>query len=187
MGETHVGTMGPRSFVGELGLLNGQGAFLSARATKAGRMLRVSRSRLRVLMAEDDELCDIILHALWARREILRTGPAALTLKLVGPRSSREFLALRRFAERVDLVHTAIELAPGDLVVLNDTRVLPARLPGRKASGGACELLLERVLDGRRILAQARASKGLKPGTRIELPGGARAVALERPMPGIRH
>jgi S-adenosylmethionine:tRNA ribosyltransferase-isomerase len=71
-------------------------------------------------------------------------------------------------------------LNAGDLVVLNDTRVLPARLRGRKASGGACELLLERILDGRRILAQARASKGLKPGTRIELPGGARAVALER-------
>ncbi len=64
--------------------------------------------------------------------------------------------------------------------MLNDTRVLPARLRGRKASGGACELLLERILDGRRILAQARASKGLKPGTRIELPGGASAVAIER-------
>ncbi len=71
-------------------------------------------------------------------------------------------------------------LNAGDLVVLNDTRVLPARLRGRKASGGACELLLERILDGRRLLAQARASKGLKPGTRIELPGGAIAVAIER-------
>ena len=71
-------------------------------------------------------------------------------------------------------------LNAGDLIVLNDTRVLPARLRGRKASGGACELLLERVMDGRRVLAQVRASKGLKPGTRIELPGGARAVAVER-------
>ena len=71
-------------------------------------------------------------------------------------------------------------LNAGDLVVLNDTRVLPARLQGRKASGGSCELLLERILDGRRILAQARASKGLKPGTRIDLPGGASAVAVAR-------
>lgn len=69
---------------------------------------------------------------------------------------------------------------PGDLLVLNDTRVLPARLRGRKASGGACELLLERLLDERRFLAQARASKGLKPGARIALPGGATAVALAR-------
>jgi S-adenosylmethionine:tRNA ribosyltransferase-isomerase len=71
-------------------------------------------------------------------------------------------------------------LNAGDLVVLNDTRVLPARLRGRKASGGSCELLLERILDARRILAQARASKGLKPGARIELPGGASAVAIAR-------
>jgi len=71
-------------------------------------------------------------------------------------------------------------LRPGDLLVLNDTRVLPARLEGRKATGGACEILLERVLDERRFLAQARASKGLKPGARVALPAGATAVALAR-------
>ncbi len=74
----------------------------------------------------------------------------------------------------------ALLLRPGDLLVLNDTRVLPARLPGRKASGGACELLLERILDGGRILAQARSSKGLRPGARIELPAGAIAETLAR-------
>ena len=71
-------------------------------------------------------------------------------------------------------------LLPGDLLVVNDTRVLPARVLGRKASGGACELLLERILDTRRILAQARASKGLRPGTSISLPGGATAVVIAR-------
>lgn len=71
-------------------------------------------------------------------------------------------------------------LRPGDLLVLNDTRVLPARLHGRKASGGACEILLERLLDERRFLAQARSSKGFKAGTRIELPAGAAAVVLAR-------
>jgi len=71
-------------------------------------------------------------------------------------------------------------LRPGDLLVVNDTRVLPARLLGRKASGGACELLLERILDPRRILAQARASKGLRPGTSISLPGGATARVIAR-------
>src|SRR5262245_32584440 len=68
-------------------------------------------------------------------------------------------------------------LRPGDLLVLNDTRVLPARLIGRKASGGACELLLERILKGGRILVQARASKGLRPGTRLDLPAGPHAIA----------
>jgi len=72
------------------------------------------------------------------------------------------------------------QLVRGDLLVLNDTRVLPARLAGRKASGGACELLLERVLDARRILAQARASKGLRAGTMIVLPAGAIATVIAR-------
>jgi S-adenosylmethionine:tRNA ribosyltransferase-isomerase len=71
-------------------------------------------------------------------------------------------------------------LRPGDLLVLNDTRVLPARLSGRKASGGACEILLERILDDRRFLAQARASKGLRPGTTVALPAGAVARVLAR-------
>lgn len=71
-------------------------------------------------------------------------------------------------------------LRAGDLLVLNDTRVLPARILGRKETGGACELLLERILDERRFLAQARASKGLKAGARIALPAGATAVALAR-------
>jgi S-adenosylmethionine:tRNA ribosyltransferase-isomerase len=71
-------------------------------------------------------------------------------------------------------------LRAGDLLVLNDTRVLPARLHGRKVSGGACEILLERIIGTTRILAQARASKGLKPGARIELPAGACAVVVGR-------
>jgi len=71
-------------------------------------------------------------------------------------------------------------LRPGDLLVLNDTRVLPARLRGRKASGGACEILLERILGGRRFLAQGRASKGFAAGTRIALPADASAVVVAR-------
>ena len=71
-------------------------------------------------------------------------------------------------------------LRPGDLLVLNDTRVLPARVLGRKASGGACELLLERIIGPRRFLAQARASKGLQPGGSVLLPDGARAIVAVR-------
>ncbi|MBM5811162.1 MAG: tRNA preQ1(34) S-adenosylmethionine ribosyltransferase-isomerase QueA [Gammaproteobacteria bacterium] len=71
-------------------------------------------------------------------------------------------------------------LRPGDLLVLNDTQVLPARLAGRKDSGGACELLLERIIAPRRFLAQARASKGFRPGAAVHLPGGARAVMQAR-------
>ena len=71
-------------------------------------------------------------------------------------------------------------LEPGDLRVFNDTTVLPARLHGRKPSGRAVEILLERVLDARRFQAQARASKGFRPGSVVELPGGHRAVTLGR-------
>lgn len=113
--EATIAHMGPRTFVGELGVLNGQGAFLSARVSESGRILRVERADLRRLMAEDDELCDLILHALWARRESLRRGPAALTLKLVGQTGSSELLSLRRFAERLDLVHKAIEVEPSEV------------------------------------------------------------------------
>lgn len=113
--EAVLARMGPRSFVGELGLLNGQGAFLSARATEPTRVLRVSRAELRRLMAEDDDLCDLVLHALWARRETLRRGPAALTLKFIGESSSREFLALQRFAERLDLVHKSVAVSPVEM------------------------------------------------------------------------
>ena len=68
------------------------------------------------------------------------------------------------------------QLAPGDLLVRNDTRVLPARLHGRKATGGAVEILLERVLAPQRLLAQLRSSKGARPGQRLALPGGATAT-----------
>ncbi|RNB51350.1 FAD-binding protein [Agromyces tardus] len=109
VGETIIATLGPRSFVGELGLLNGQRAFLTARVAEPGRMLRVDHEALQRMMAEDDELCDLMLRTLWARREELRSGPAAWTLKLIGSSRSREAMALRRYAERLGLVHTWVD------------------------------------------------------------------------------
>jgi S-adenosylmethionine:tRNA ribosyltransferase-isomerase len=67
-------------------------------------------------------------------------------------------------------------LAPGDLLVFNDTRVVPARLAGRKQSGGRVEILLERPLPGRRALVQMRASKPARAGTRILTAGGELVV-----------
>ncbi|WP_373819113.1 tRNA preQ1(34) S-adenosylmethionine ribosyltransferase-isomerase QueA [Glaesserella sp.] len=58
---------------------------------------------------------------------------------------------------------------PGDLLIFNNTRVIPARLYGRKASGGKLEVLVERVLDTHRCLAHIRASKAPKVGTEIVL------------------
>lgn len=65
-------------------------------------------------------------------------------------------------------------LAPGDLLVFNDTRVIKARLYGAKASGGAVEALVERVLAGtHEVWAHLRASKSPKPGSRIAFADGA--------------
>ncbi len=62
-------------------------------------------------------------------------------------------------------------LAAGDLLVLNDTRVIPARLVGAKDSGGRVEVLVERILDEDRVLALVRASKAPRPGTLLHFEG----------------
>ena len=67
----------------------------------------------------------------------------------------------RAFADLPQLV------APGDVLVFNDTRVIKARLFGQKASGGKVEIMIERVVDARHAVAQIRASKSPKPGNRI--------------------
>jgi S-adenosylmethionine:tRNA ribosyltransferase-isomerase len=61
---------------------------------------------------------------------------------------------------------------PGDLLVFNDTRVIPARLFGRKNTGGQIEVLVERVLDRQRALVQIRASKAPKPGAVLTFENG---------------
>jgi S-adenosylmethionine:tRNA ribosyltransferase-isomerase len=94
--------------------------------------------------------------------------------------AARDRIEDRRFA---DLVHL---LAPGDLLVMNDTRVLPARVIGRKPSGGRVELLLERVTGPRDALMQVGARRSPSVGAVIELPGGARAEVKGREGPFYR-
>lgn len=72
----------------------------------------------------------------------------------------------RHFSDLVSLVN------PGDVLVFNDTRVIPARLFGRKATGGRVEILVERLLDRDRCLAHVQASKTPGEGSRIILEGG---------------
>ncbi len=71
-------------------------------------------------------------------------------------------------------------LRDGDLVVVNDTRVIRARLFGRKASGGAVEVLVERVLGDCEVLAHVRASKAPKPGSRLRLADAFEAEVIGR-------
>lgn len=80
----------------------------------------------------------------------------------------------RRFRDLLEL------LRPGDLLVLNDTRVIPARLSGHKASGGRVELLVERLVGDRQAVVHLRASKSPKPGIKMNLEGNAVATVTGR-------
>ena len=74
-------------------------------------------------------------------------------------------------------------LQAGDLLVFNETRVLPARVPARKLSGGRIELFLERALGGARALVQLRDSKSLRPGMSLQTDGGVvRLIARRAPF-----
>ncbi|WP_067097425.1 tRNA preQ1(34) S-adenosylmethionine ribosyltransferase-isomerase QueA [Marinomonas atlantica] len=85
---------------------------------------------------------------------------ASRLLKLDGPSGE---LAHQHFTDVLEYVE------PGDLMVFNNTRVIPARLFGQKASGGKLELLVERLLSEYEILAHVRCSKSPKVGNRLEL------------------
>jgi len=83
-------------------------------------------------------------------------------------------LSDKRFSDLPDL------LAPGDLLVMNDTRVIHARLFGRKESGGQVEVMVERPLSTTDVLAQIRASKSPKPGSRLRLEEALEVTVVER-------
>ncbi len=74
----------------------------------------------------------------------------------------------------------ADRLNPGDLLVFNNTRVIPARLFGQKSTGGKIEVMVERILDHHRLLANIRASKSPKPGSHLMLDGQIRCRMQER-------
>ncbi len=80
----------------------------------------------------------------------------------------------RQFPDILELLH------PGDLLVLNDTRVIKARLAGRKASGGKIEVLIERVLNAHEVQAQVRASKAPQPGSTLLLGEDVAAEVIGR-------
>ncbi len=71
-------------------------------------------------------------------------------------------------------------IEPGDLMVFNNTRVIPARLFGQKATGGQVEILVERVLDNRRVLAHTRASKAPKVDSIVILQDETRVRLVAR-------
>jgi thioredoxin reductase (NADPH) len=136
---------GPGNFVGELNLLTGQRRFLTARVSRAGRMLVIPQPDFRRLMSLRPALAGIIFSALLARRELLRTGEGAQAIRIIGSRYSPEAMSLRAFAEHSRLAHTWIDvedaedieallstmdLCPPDMpVVITPTKILRRATP----------------------------------------------------------
>jgi S-adenosylmethionine:tRNA ribosyltransferase-isomerase len=85
--------------------------------------------------------------------------------------ASRMLVVSRQSDELIDSQFSSLldYLEPGDCLVFNNTRVIPARLYGKKSSGGKVEILIERMLDESRALAHIRASKSPKPGSIIKI------------------
>jgi thioredoxin reductase (NADPH) len=100
----------PGQFIGELGLVTGQHAVLTARSTESGMALVIPRDSFRRLMATKPTISDVILGALIARRETVRTTSAAQAIQIIGSRFSREAMALRTFAARNGLPYTWVDL-----------------------------------------------------------------------------
>ncbi|MBI3546257.1 MAG: tRNA preQ1(34) S-adenosylmethionine ribosyltransferase-isomerase QueA [Gammaproteobacteria bacterium] len=101
----------------------------------------------------------------------------------VTPRSASRLLYLdsaKGFIQDRQFTDLAALLNAGDLLIFNDTRVVPARLYGHKASGGRIEILIERIRDDTKVIAQIRASKPPKTGQRITLDGQIDVQVLGR-------
>jgi S-adenosylmethionine:tRNA ribosyltransferase-isomerase len=80
----------------------------------------------------------------------------------------------KQFTDFIDLIHER------DLLVFNDTKVIPARLFGKKQSGGKVEILIERILDDHHAIAHVKANKTPKAGTLIELDKGHYCIVQSR-------
>ena len=98
-------------------------------------------------------------ESLIAQQPSARRGDSRLLYLPAGVTGARD----RHFSELTEL------LRPGDLMVFNDTRVLPARMHGTKETGGRVEVLIERLVSEERALAHIRSSKSPRPGSRIRI------------------
>lgn len=119
---------------------------------------------------------DFNLPAELIAQEALAERSASRLLEVDDSRGTPRFVD-RRFAELPAC------LAPGDLLVFNDTKVIKARFYGRKSSGGRIEVLVERVTGNQTALAQIRASKSPAAGTTLRLADAFEVTVGERVEP----
>jgi S-adenosylmethionine:tRNA ribosyltransferase-isomerase len=98
---------------------------------------------------------------------------AASRLLVLENQGSDVLIKDHQFTDLIDLLN------PNDLLVFNDTKVIPARLFGKKESGGAVEVFLERITGEKSAIAQIRASKSPKPGNKIFLGNDEQSLYIE--------
>jgi thioredoxin reductase (NADPH) len=145
--ETVVFTRGPRGFLGEVNLLTGQVVYLTARVTVPGHIRRISPAQFRRVLAEDADLGELLLRALMARREVLKTNVPHM-LDIIGDGRSPQTMALRTYAARMSLPHAWFDsssptglalMRQADLTIAHlpavvlPQEVIPAATPGRVA------------------------------------------------------
>jgi thioredoxin reductase (NADPH) len=127
---------GPRRFLGELNMLTGLRAYLSARVAEAGEVLEVPNAVLRQVIATRPGLGDTILSAFLARRALLMRG-AAEAIRVVGSRFSPETLRIREFLARSGIPHEWVDPDRDEAVerFLREFGVQPEELPVVIVSG----------------------------------------------------
>jgi thioredoxin reductase (NADPH) len=108
--EQVVASHGADRFLGELNMLTGQSAYLTARVREAGRVHRIAPDGFRRLMAEDAQLSDLILRAFLARREQLQTGEGRRSVEILGTPLSSVSHTLRNWAARQHLPHEWLDI-----------------------------------------------------------------------------
>ena len=125
-----IAAFGPGDFIGELNALTGERAFTRAQATADGRVLEITRQRLRDALGELPGVGDRVLRTLIARRSLLQ-GRAADAVQILGSRFQPAALRLREFAARNALPHTWVDVEddPAAEALLRSVEADPACLP----------------------------------------------------------
>lgn len=151
-------------FLGEISLLTGQTAFLTARVQEAGTVLKISAEKLREIIATLPELSELILNSFLMRREILLGNAATSGLKIVGSRFSGDTQRLRAFAARNRLPHRWIDLEQDDQAetLLRMFHVAPQNTPiviwqGKEVLKNPSDNALTRRLGLNRLISSEEA------------------------------
>jgi thioredoxin reductase (NADPH) len=128
--ETRVALCGPGGFVGELNILTGQAAYLTARVVEPGRIYRISPAQFRRVMADDPEVSDVLLQTFLTRRDMLRSGAGARGIEILGSGDSAASLALRTYAARQRLPHLWLDFdSPTGRLAAESVPLTAADLP----------------------------------------------------------